>query len=927
METEGDPNYVIIEEGPASIVSRSWTAFEGREPDWIVAKSANYRRKFAKEPHDIVKELRILSKLTHKNIITVLSHFKDEEAFMLTIYLPYIPYSLARLLSEPTFSPFPFPTTDPSPEQALRFTLLAKSIAFQTLQGLAFLHSQKIAHRDIKPANILLAADGRVVLIDFGIAYESSDAGFAGDMWPEKPDHMYFEVSTNAYRAPELLFGTRCYDAAAIDLWSFGTVFAEMFTTLRAEDEEADEEPVASAQANDPPFVHVPSPSAEWYHDTLFNGRRGEIGLAWSIFKIRGTPTPDSWSGFRELPGSSSVEFNVVPRVPLQDFFPNLPSSESDAVLELLEGFLAYPPAQRLSASDAQRHAWLSQNATSSSQHFICRAIRRRFELGALMARHTFSCVSPSVDLYNHQRWLLLALLNTPILAILFNALWQVIAPRKASDPPVVFHWLPIVGSAVWYGNDPIGFFKTCQEKYGNVFTFVLLGRKVTVALTPKGNNFVLGGKSIAFNAEDAYKHVTTPVFGKDVVYDVPNEVFMQQKKFVKFGLTTETFRAYVGMIEEEVEHFLNHDQRFRAFQTNNIDEWGSFDAVAAMAEITILTASRTLQGSEVRESLDKSFSALYSDLDGGFTPLNFMFPHLPLPSYRKRDKAHKQMSDFYVDILKKRRTNPDGDHSYDMISSLRDQKYRSGEPLRDHEIAHLMIALLMAGQHTSSATLAWTMLHLAADPDVTNALYDEQVNRFGNPDGSFRSMCYEDLRHLPILDATIRETLRMHPPITSIMRRVREDVPVPATLAAPSQDGIYVVPKGNYVLASPLMSQIDPDAWSEAHKWIPSRWYDEDGVAARALKTYVDDGGEKVDFGFGAVSKGTESPYQPFGASKHRCIGEQFAYLQIGTIVATLIRKIELRLPHPMPENNYHTMITKPKDPKDVHYRRRKLD
>jgi hypothetical protein len=43
------------------------------------------------------------------------------------------------------------------------------------------------------------------------------------------------------------------------------------------------------------------------------------------------------------------------------------------------------------------------------------------------------------------------------------------------------------------------------HKQYGNVFTFVLLGRKVTVALSAKGSNFVLGGKSTAFNAEGAY--------------------------------------------------------------------------------------------------------------------------------------------------------------------------------------------------------------------------------------------------------------------------------------------------------------------------------------------------------------------------------------------------------------------------------------
>ncbi|KAJ7928760.1 lanosterol 14-alpha-demethylase [Mycena leptocephala] len=516
-------------------------------------------------------------------------------------------------------------------------------------------------------------------------------------------------------------------------------------------------------------------------------------------------------------------------------------------------------------------------------------------------------------------RWMILALVNAP---------FSLSSLTLSSDPPIVFHWLPIIGSAIWYGNDPINFFQTCHEKVlWQCLHLHLLGRKVTVALSAKGSNFVLGGKSTSFNAEGAYKHLTTPVFGKDVVYDVPNEVFMQQKKFVKFGLSTENFRAYVGMVEEEVEEFLKADVRFRTYQQNDINEWGSFDAIGAMAEITILTASRTLQGSEVRDNINKSFSQLYNDLDGGFTPLNFLFANLPLASYRKRDAAQKKMSEFYVDIITKRKKNPDGDHHYDMIASLLDQKYRNGDKLRDHEVAHIMIALLMAGQHTSSATLAWTMLHLASQPEVADAVYDEQVKHFGNPDGSMRPMSYEDLRHLPILDSCVRETLRMHPPIHSIMRQVREDVVVPATLAAPSKDGVYVVPKDTYVLASPLISQLDPQIWKDGATWNPARWNDADGVAAQALKSYTDEHGEKIDYGFGAVSKGTDSPYQPFGAGKHRCIGEQFAYLQICTIIATILRRVELRLPNPIPDHNYHTMILMPKDPKSIHYRRRKFD
>ena len=135
----------------------------------------------------------------------------------------------------------------------------------------------------------------------------------------------------------------------------------------------------------------------------------------------------------------------------------------------------------------------------------------------------------------------------------------------------------------------------------------------------------------------------------------------MEQKKFVKVGLSAENMRLYVGMIEDEIEDFIKHDPSFVTYQRNDINEWGSFDVSKVMGEITILTASRTLQGKEVRDNLDKGFAELYNDLDGGFTPLNFMFPNLPLESYRRRDRAHIKMSQFYVDIIKRRR-NGNGD-------------------------------------------------------------------------------------------------------------------------------------------------------------------------------------------------------------------------------------------------------------------------
>jgi sterol 14-demethylase len=97
--------------------------------------------------------------------------------------------------------------------------------------------------------------------------------------------------------------------------------------------------------------------------------------------------------------------------------------------------------------------------------------------------------------------------------------------------PPVVFHIFPVIGSTIQYGMDPYKFFFDCRAKYGDCFTFILLGKPTTVFLGAKGNNFILNGKHADLNAEDVYGKLTTPVFGKGVVYDCPNEKLMDQKR------------------------------------------------------------------------------------------------------------------------------------------------------------------------------------------------------------------------------------------------------------------------------------------------------------------------------------------------------------------------------------------------------------
>ncbi|KAM3454981.1 hypothetical protein NHJ6243_008670 [Beauveria neobassiana] len=486
---------------------------------------------------------------------------------------------------------------------------------------------------------------------------------------------------------------------------------------------------------------------------------------------------------------------------------------------------------------------------------------------------------------------------------IIINVLWLQL-PRPKSEPPVVFHWLPFVGNAISYGMNPFNFYSRCREKYGDIFTFVLFGRKMTVYLGVTGNDFVLNGKLQELNAEEIYSPLTTPVFGSDIIYDCPNSKLMEQKKFVKFGLTQKALDSYVPLIEKEV---IDYIQSAPALQGSR----GTVNIPQAMAEITIFTAGRSLQGAEVRRRLTGEFAELYHDLDLGFRPINFLMPWAPLPQNRRRDLAHGRMRDIYMELINERRKasgfeEVDDDEESDMIRNLMQCVYKNGQALPDKEIAHMMITLLMAGQHSSSSSSAWIMLRLASRPDIAEELYQELKQQGFGPTHRLQ---YADLDKLQLLSNVVKETLRVHSSIHSIMRKVKQPMRVP--------DSDYVITPDKVLVASPLMTHLNEDYFRNAPTWDPHRWDNE-------VEAEEDD---IVDYGYGATCRGTKSPYLPFGAGRHRCIGEKFAYLNLATIISTLVRHFKFATldgKAVVPPTDYTSLFSRPTQPAVVRWERR---
>jgi len=376
------------------------------------------------------------------------------------------------------------------------------------------------------------------------------------------------------------------------------------------------------------------------------------------------------------------------------------------------------------------------------------------------------------------------------------------------------------------------------------------------------------------------------------------------RQQFVKFGLTQDALRSYVELITAEVQDFVKRHKAFKG-------QKGTFDVPKVMAELTIYTASRSLQGEEVRSMFDSRFAELFHDLDMGFSPINFMLSWAPLPHNRARDNARETMIQIYSDIVRRRRAGEVKREGHDMIWHLMDCRYKDGTQVPEHEIAGIMIALLMAGQHSSSSTIAWILLRLATKPELVEELFAEQKQALGE---CLPPLSHDDLGKLPLHAQTVRETLRLHAPIHSIMRKVKQPLVIDGTN--------YVIPTSHTLMSSPGVSAQMDAHFPNSAVWDPHRW---DAGAHDFESADAED--EKIDYGWGVVSKGTNSPYLPFGAGRHRCIGEQFAYVQLQTILAAFVREFRVRNVGGSQEvigTDYSSLFSRPLAPAVVEWERR---
>jgi sterol 14-demethylase len=157
--------------------------------------------------------------------------------------------------------------------------------------------------------------------------------------------------------------------------------------------------------------------------------------------------------------------------------------------------------------------------------------------------------------------------------------------------------------------------------------------------------------------------------------------------------------------------------------------------------------------------------------------------------------------------------------------------------------------------------------------------------------DGS--EVSFQALRSIPVLESVLKETLRLHPPLVILMRLAREEFELAGRR----------IPAGVVVAASPWVSNRLGEDFPDPERFDPGRYIDPRQEDLQNRWTWI-----------------------PFGAGRHRCVGNAFAMMQMKAIFSVILRDFEFEAEQPLDSyrDDYSKMVIQLQQPCRVKYQRR---
>jgi cytochrome P450 len=294
-------------------------------------------------------------------------------------------------------------------------------------------------------------------------------------------------------------------------------------------------------------------------------------------------------------------------------------------------------------------------------------------------------------------------------------------------------------------------------------------------------------------------------------------------------------------------------------------DAPGPVGTSSTMMDLTLRIACDTLFGTDLGTRREDVHAGLDGLLANFLTLLVVPWPEphkAPFPSaYRYRTSAAK-LGALVDGLIAERRAR--GGASDDLLGMLLEASASDDAPQPvDAWLRSEVVTMLLAGHETTANALTWTLAYHAHHPEWM-ARAAAEARALG------RTPTAGDVRSMPVIEAVLRESMRLRPPAWIVARSAIEDEEVA---------GAHI-PAGGFVFMCVAAHQRDPLRWTDPDTFDPGRWGP--GVAEEATRSLR---------------------WMPFGAGQRKCIGEHFAMMEALIVLGALLRAYDVSPTGPMPE------------------------
>jgi cytochrome P450 len=426
----------------------------------------------------------------------------------------------------------------------------------------------------------------------------------------------------------------------------------------------------------------------------------------------------------------------------------------------------------------------------------------------------------------------------------------------KPSAPPAAKPELPpgpdwSLAKSTWrWWRWPLETLEECRDRYGDTFTYRMPYEGTWVFVSdPEAVKQVFTGDPHLLHA-GAANIILLPILGEHSVLLLDEPDHMAQRKLMLppfHGKRMQTYGEVMARVAAE-----------------EIERWPADSPVRMrprMQAVTLEIILRAVFGVDEGERLTLLRDQLRSTLNLLSNPRLAMFMVLLGPKRLRRFPPFRRMVEridrlIYEEIGARRGTEDLGERD-DILSLLLQATHEDGRPMSDRELRDELMTLLVAGHETTATGLSWAIELLARHPAELERLEADVAGG----DGAY-------------LDAVIKETLRLRPVISLVLRKLME----------PMEIGGRLLPAGVSVAPSIYLMHRRPDIYPEPDRFRPERFIE------RPAGTYT---------------------WIPFGGGVRRCLGGAFAEFEMSVVLRELVARRSLRAVGREPEHSVRSTIT----------------